>query len=137
MQWYATQTQQQPFAATRDSLASLALLVAVAGVAKVYLMFVVMAHARMVLTAAAAAAGGVGSGSRPVLFSDEDGWKGKLGRVMVAVGREYWVAVRDEDDDYDVEEWKVGGGGGGGAGAARVPLAWAVDAADEEEDQFV
>lgn len=64
---------------------------------RVYFTFVVMAYARSVLLQHREATGHEDGGSRPIDspfaagLPDGEGWKGKLGRAMVSVGRGYWL----------------------------------------------
>lgn len=111
-----------------DTAASV-VLVAAFTLVRVYLMFVVMSFARQVLTryAAGLAAGGHGGiGNKTAAVQpfargtpEGEGWRGKLGRAMICVGRDYWVGGNKED-----EEWAS-------ADPTRVPLAGAVDGDDE------
>ncbi|KAF3767535.1 DUF1753-domain-containing protein [Cryphonectria parasitica EP155] len=99
-----------------DTAASMVLIV-VLTLVRLYLMLVVMSFTRQALrryvAGAAREKGAIGD-----LFAvdspEGEGLKGRLGRVMVFVGQDYWLGTKDD------EEW-VGNEG------ARVPLASAVD----------
>lgn len=111
-----------------DTAASI-VLVAAFTLVRVYLMFVVMSFARQVLTryAAGLAAGGhsiVGNKTAAVQpfargTPEGEGWKGRLGRAMIYVGRDYWIGGNKEDEER------------ASADPTRVPLAGAVDGDDE------
>lgn len=80
---------------------------------RVYAAFVALSYARQVLRRHVATSAGYapyGAGTAEIAgdpFVVERGWKGKIGRVMVAVGREYWLG-REESED---EEWMRSVGG--------------------------
>jgi len=91
------------------ALMSLAIVVAIEAL-RVYAVFVALAYARAVLRRHVVAAGGAAyapyaGGSAdlaedPFAVGKEDGagWRGAVGRALVAVGRSYWLG-RDDDDD--------------------------------------
>lgn len=103
-----------------DTAASMVLISALMLV-RVYLMLVVMSFTRQTLRRYVAGAaqekevtGGLFAADSP----EGEGWKGKLGRAMVFVGRDYWLGGSGD------EEWAV-------KGLTRAPLAAAVDGEDE------
>lgn len=99
-----------------DTAASMALIVALTLV-RVYLMLVVMSFTRQVMRRyVACLAGDKGAVARPFAAGtpEGEGWKGKLGRVMVFVGEQYWIGGKED------EEWAAGA-------EERVSLAAAVD----------
>lgn len=105
-----------------DTAASMVLIVAFTLV-RVYLMLVVMSFTRQVLRRYVSGLEGDKGGARtPFALGapDGDGWKGKLGRVMVYVGEEYWIGGKDD------EEWAAND-------TTRVPLAAAVDGNDVDD----
>ena len=92
------------------SMMSLSIIIAFWAL-RLYAVFVVMAYARQVLRqhiqVSASSNWQLYSGSKssdvaenPFAEGKEEGkgWRGKIGRVMVGVGRDYWLG-RDEDDD--------------------------------------
>lgn len=103
-----------------DTAASMTLIAALTLV-RVYLMLVVMSFTRQVMRRyVAGLATDKSASARPFAEGtpEGEGWKGKLGRVMVYVGEQYWIgASEDEGRAYETE--------------TRVPLAAAVDQDDE------
>lgn len=104
---------------TTDTAASMVLIVAFT-LFRVYLVFVVMSFTRQALQRhAAGLAGDKGAAVLPFTASspEGEGWKGKLGRVMLFVGQAYWIGARED------EEW---------ASSQRVPLA--AGSADDDDE---
>ncbi|KAL1869933.1 hypothetical protein Daus18300_005394 [Diaporthe australafricana] len=103
---------------TTDTAASMVLIVAFT-LFRVYLMFVVMSFTRQALQRhAAGLSGDKGAAVLPFTAGspEGEGWKGKLGRVMLFVGQDYWIGARED------EEW---------ASSQRAPLA--AGSADDDE----
>jgi len=90
-----------------DTPMSIVLIVAFTLV-RLYFCLVVMSHARMVLLshseAAAAADGDIQKASSPLPFALGtplgDGFKGKLGRALTAVGKGYWLGPSTQNDEW-------------------------------------
>ncbi|KAJ0118943.1 ras small monomeric gtpase rab6 [Diaporthe amygdali] len=121
VQWYLRSggnPQGDAAEQTTDTAASMVLIVAFTLI-RVYLMFVVMSFTRQALQRYMAGLAG-DKGATVLPFTpgspDGEGWKGSLGRLMLFVGRDYWVGARED------EEW---------ASSQRVPLA--AGAADDDE----
>lgn len=131
VEWYMASDKGNPAGdaveQATDTAASIVLVVALT-VIRVYLMFVVMSFTRQVMKrymdGLANNSDKVGGSSRSAVqpFApgtlEGEGWKGKLGRAMVSVGREYWIGGKED------EEWAS-------ADPARVPLAGAIDDGEE------
>lgn len=121
-------TAGHPFVTTRsvngvlqsESVSSIVVICAL-WAARVYLVLVVMSYARLVLrrhimaTAERNVKLHAGSRDRGMLedpfathLPEGKGWKGRLGRSMVNVGRRYWLGIEEEDD-----AWMSQGVGGG------------------------
>lgn len=120
VQWYLTSGGNPEGDAAEqatDTAASMVLIVALS-LFRVYLMLVVMSFTRQVLQRHMASLSG-DKGAVVLPFTagtpDSEGWKGKLGRVMLFVGQDYWVGARED------EEWASG---------QRAPLV--ADADDDE-----
>ncbi|KAI9851841.1 MAG: hypothetical protein M1838_002557 [Thelocarpon superellum] len=86
---------------------------------RVYFVLVVMAHARAVLrtfTMHQPLSSGTHKASEPSSpFSphqpEGQGWRGRLGRILVSVGRSYWLGHVD-DADYNLsDDWTIRAGG--------------------------
>jgi hypothetical protein len=91
---------------------------------RVYAVFVAMSYARQILRRHIATTSGAshGNGYMPYSAGTADmaedpfavgreegkGWRGKIGRRLVSVGREYWLG-RDENDDNEVWLRSMGG----------------------------
>jgi hypothetical protein len=100
--------QARAGAGVEDTAASMVLIVAFTLV-RVYFSLVVTAYARMVLLRfvdermADAEEDGL-SGTSPDPFAIGaplgEGWRGKLGRAMVSVGRGYWLGGKKEDEEW-------------------------------------
>ena len=88
---------------------------------RLYFVVVVMSYARLVLRRHVAAT----SRNRPELYTGsknasvlEDpfakhlpegkGWKGRIGRLMVGLGRGYWLGVEETDEGWMGEEIRLG-----------------------------
>jgi inositol phosphorylceramide synthase regulatory subunit len=75
---------------------------------RVYFMFVVMAHTRSVLLQHREATGHEEGGESRSIddpfaagLPEGEGWKGKLGRAMVSVGRSYWLPSLAEREAWE------------------------------------
>lgn len=76
---------------------------------RVYAVFVAMSYARQILRRHIASSAGYTPYSAGTSELAEDpfavgreegkGWRGKIGRVMVAVGKEYWLGREESEDD--------------------------------------
>lgn len=110
--WYLTLGSQPndgdpEHAANPDTAASM-VLVTVFTLTRLYFSLVVISHARNVLRRYLNEERGadelVANGSSPNPFDKGsalgDGWRGKLGRVMIVVGRGYWLGRREEDEEW-------------------------------------
>ncbi|KAJ4294732.1 hypothetical protein N0V88_004966 [Collariella sp. IMI 366227] len=93
-------------AGVHDTAASMVLIVAFTLV-RVYFALVVMAHARMVVLhfvdERMPEAEEVSDLSQDPFAEGAplgEGWKGKLGRAMVSVGRGYWLGGKKEDEEW-------------------------------------
>lgn len=88
---------------------------------RVYFVLIVMSYARLVLRRHVASlprthgslhAEGKSSGfiENPyaVHLPEGKGWKGRLGRAMVSVGRTYWLGSEEGDDAWAIEELAMG-----------------------------
>ncbi|KAK4099293.1 DUF1753-domain-containing protein [Parathielavia hyrcaniae] len=104
----AQAAQVQAGTDVHDTAASMVLIVAFTLV-RFYLSLVVMAHARMVLLrfvdqrmGEAVDATGASTSADPFAVGAPlgEGWRGKLGRVMVSVGRGYWLGGKKEDEEW-------------------------------------
>ena len=85
--------------AQQESLSS-ALVVMALWMLRLYLMVVVMSFAREVLGRRAAMGKGREldvSGTHGEMFEEMEGWKGRIGRAMLKIGKSYWL-------DWEVEE---------------------------------
>ncbi|KAK0637095.1 Inositolphosphorylceramide synthase subunit Kei1-domain-containing protein [Bombardia bombarda] len=122
-------------AGVQETATSIALIIAFTLV-RIYFSLVVMAHARMVLHRYVGEqeqqredddhpAGGVknSDGLVPDVFAVGaplgDGLKGRLGRIMVLVGRSYWLGGRKEDEEWARDVGSRFGSGSGGSGSGR------------------
>ncbi|KAK3906006.1 Inositolphosphorylceramide synthase subunit Kei1-domain-containing protein [Staphylotrichum tortipilum] len=106
-----TQTQQQP--GTPDTAASMTLIIAFTLI-RVYFALVVMAYARRVVLRFAdermgeddveSGGGGDGGDTSADPFAAGaplgEGWRGRLGRALVSVGRGYWLGGKKEDEEW-------------------------------------
>ncbi|KAK4240400.1 Inositolphosphorylceramide synthase subunit Kei1-domain-containing protein [Achaetomium macrosporum] len=93
-------------AGVEDTAASMVLIVAFSLI-RVYFSLVIMAYARMVLLRFVDERMGDAeevSGTSPDPFAVGaplgEGWRGKLGRAMVSVGRGYWLGGKKEDEEW-------------------------------------
>ncbi|KAK0714783.1 Inositolphosphorylceramide synthase subunit Kei1-domain-containing protein, partial [Lasiosphaeris hirsuta] len=92
-----------------DSVASMVLVIGFT-LMRIYFSLVIMAYARTILRRCMRAndpgdeSGEVGKGRENSPFAEGatlgDGVKGKLGRIMVSVGRGYWLGSRMEDEEW-------------------------------------
>lgn len=101
------------------SLMSLAIILFFEGL-RAYAVFVSMSYARQILRRHIAtssgysytpySAGTAEMAEDPFAVGREEGkgWRGKIGRLLVGIGREYWLG-RDESDDDEVWLRSVGG----------------------------
>ena len=108
---------------------------------RVYFVLVVMAFARSVLKQHVRSVYGMNSAdsrkapsSLPNPFDaatpEGQGWRARLGRIMVSIGRSYWLGVdSNEDESWALgvsgrflrkDSTEMGGGGGGGGGGGVV-----------------
>lgn len=88
------------------SISSLVLICALWAI-RIYFVLVVLSYARYVLRRHIMATSRQQMGSKSQInaenpfsphLSDGKGWRGKLGRVMVSVGKSYWLGRDDEED---------------------------------------
>jgi hypothetical protein len=103
------QQTAQPNAGTgvQETAASL-VLITFFSLVRVYFSLVVMAHARTVLQSFAESHcvcdESNGRASLPNPFAVEqplgEGWQGKIGRVMVSIGRRYWLDRKNQDEEW-------------------------------------
>lgn len=102
-----------------DTAVSMVLIVAFT-LLRIYLMFVVMSFTRQVLRRYVSGLAGDKGTAQPFAANtaEGEGWRGKLGRVMIFVGQDYWIGGMED------EEWAT-------TNSARVPLAATVDEDDE------
>jgi len=101
-------TEQNP-AGVPDTAASMVLIVAFTLI-RVYFALVVMAYARRVILRFAdermpdVEGGGDGGDTSADPFATGaplgDGWRGRLGRALVSVGRGHWLGGRKEDEEW-------------------------------------
>ena len=93
-----------------DTAASM-FLVVLFSLIRVYLALIVASNARWALQrwggeerGETATADDIANGSSPNPFAagsaGGEGWKGKLGRIMVSVGRDYWLGGQKEDEEW-------------------------------------
>lgn len=105
----ATETDEPPmggFLGAVDTTTSMT-LIAMFTLVRVYFMLVVMAHARSVLLQYREGEQlGFENESQTIEnpfapgMPEGDGWKGKIGRTMVSIGRSYWLPSLDERDGW-------------------------------------
>jgi hypothetical protein len=93
-------------AGATDTAASMVLVVAFT-IIRVYFSLVIMAYARMVVLRFVderMAESDEVSDTSPDPFAEGaplgEGWKGKLGRFMVSIGRGYWLGGKKEDEEW-------------------------------------
>ena len=88
-----------PHIGPQDTIASLVLII-VFTLVRVYLSLVVAAFAQQVLQRWGEQEGRDAKSSNPFAVSsaEGDGWRGRLGRVLVSVGKSYWLEQRDEQE---------------------------------------
>ena len=85
---------------------------------RVYFVLIVMSYARLVLRRYVASTSRTGTGGKASGFIEDPfaihlpegkGWKGRLGRAMVSVGRGYWLGSEEGDDLWMTDEVALGG----------------------------
>ncbi|KAK1751985.1 Inositolphosphorylceramide synthase subunit Kei1-domain-containing protein [Echria macrotheca] len=96
-------------AANPDTAASMVLAVLFTSV-RIYFSLVVLAHARVVVqrysgdAQAESVDAMIARGDAPDPFAVGstlgEGWKGKIGRIMIGFGRGYWLGGRKEDEEW-------------------------------------
>ena len=103
-----------------ESISSVTVICALWAV-RIYFVLIVMSYARLVLRRHVASI----SRSSTALYTpgkstnmienpfamhlpEGKGWKGRLGRIMVAVGKSYWLGIEDGDDVWMNEEISMG-----------------------------
>jgi hypothetical protein len=102
-------TQAKGGSGVHDTAASMVLIVAFTLI-RVYFSLVIMAYARMVLLRfvdermgeAEESGSSADTSANPFAVGAPlgEGWRGKLGRAMVAVGRGYWLGGKKEDEEW-------------------------------------
>ncbi len=103
-------TEQQPAAAGPDTAASMALIIAFTLI-RVYFALVVLSYARRVVLRFAdermpedVESGGDGGDTSADPFAVGaplgEGWRGRLGRALVSVGRGFWLGGKKEDEEW-------------------------------------
>lgn len=125
-EWYIASEAGNPAAAddvavqAADTAASM-VMIAVFTLSRLYLMLVIMSWTRIVMLGHVAGLAGDKGIPKPFAAGtpEGEGLKGKLGRAMLFVGRQYWTGGVEE------REWSAG------QVARGVPLAAAVDQEDE------
>ena len=84
---------------------------------RVYFVLIVMSYARLVLRRYVASISRIGTGSKSsgliedpfaIHLPEGKGWKGRLGRAMVGVGRRYWLGGEEGDDAWMNDEVAMG-----------------------------
>ena len=103
-----------------ESISSIIVICALWAV-RVYFVLIVMSYARLVLrrhiASMSRASTALYTPGKPsnlienpfaMHLPDGKGWKGRLGRVMVSVGRNYWLGTEEGDDEWMNEEIAMG-----------------------------
>lgn len=84
---------------------------------RVYFVLIVMSYARLVLRRYVASTSRTGIGSKlsgliedpfAIHLPEGKGWRGRLGRVMISVGRGYWLGSEEGDDAWMNDEVAMG-----------------------------
>ena len=84
---------------------------------RVYFVLIVMSYARLVLRKYVASTSRTGTGGKSSGLIDDPfalylpegkGWKGRLGRAMISLGRGYWLGSEDGDDALMNDEMAMG-----------------------------
>lgn len=100
-----------------ESISSIVAICALWAV-RVYFVLVVMSYARLVLRRYVASSSRTGTGGKASGFIEDPfainlpegkGWKGRLGRAMVSVGRGYWLGIGEANDAWMNDEVALGG----------------------------
>ena len=80
---------------------------------RIYFVLIVMSYARLVLRKYVASTSRTGTGGKPsglienpfaIHLPEGKGWKGRLGRMMVSMGRGYWLGSEEGDDAWMDDE---------------------------------
>ncbi|KAL9124666.1 MAG: hypothetical protein Q9217_006023 [Psora testacea] len=103
-----------------ESISSIVVICALWAI-RVYLLLVVMSYARLVLRRYVAATSrnnaALYTGNKDVSHIEDPfavhlpegkGWKGRLGRLMVSLGRGYWLGIDEADDSWMGDEFAMG-----------------------------
>ncbi|KAF6230936.1 hypothetical protein HO173_010844 [Letharia columbiana] len=84
---------------------------------RVYFVLIIMSYARLVLRRYVASTSRTGIGSKlsgliedpfAIHLPEGKGWRGRLGRVMISVGRGYWLGSEEGDDAWMNDEVAMG-----------------------------
>ena len=99
-----------------ESISSIVVICAL-WVIRIYFVLIVMSYARLVLRKYIASTSRTGTGGKTsgliddpfaIHLSEGRGWKGRLGRAMVSLGRGYWLGSEENDDAWMNDEVAMG-----------------------------
>lgn len=99
-----------------ESMSSIVVICALWAV-RVYFVLIVMSYARLVLRRYVASSSRTGTGGKTSGLIDDPfsphlpegmGWRGRLGRAMISLGRGYWLGSEEGDDSWMNDEVAMG-----------------------------